>query len=68
MAYVTYLKRGEGLKINGNLLILEAVRGAKIVLEVGEDDTIQKLTEKDLKNARIRKAPILPKQEQEKKT
>jgi hypothetical protein len=69
MAYVTYLKRGEALKIGDSVMILESARGAKIVLEVDDETVIHKLSSEELKNARYRKAPTLSQpKEKDKKT
>ena len=64
MAYVTFLKRGEALKINDSVVILEDARNAKIILQVDDSVVIHKLTKEQVKNERYRKKPTLPKPEE----
>jgi len=55
MAFVTYLKHGEGIKIGDAVFILQSERGARVSLEVGENIVIKKLTKEDVQNGRWRK-------------
>lgn len=68
MAYVTTLKKGEGLKIGDNVMIFEGSRSAKVVLEVDEKTVIHKLTKEQIANERYRKKPFLSEQKEEKTT
>lgn len=60
MAYVTFLKDGEGLQVGESVFILKADRGAKVVLEVDDSIVIKKLSREHLQNERWRKKAFLP--------
>jgi hypothetical protein len=55
MAFVNYLKNGEGLKIGDAVFIMQSERGARIVLEVDKKIVITKLSKEEIKNERWRK-------------
>jgi len=55
MAFVTYLKHGEGIKIGEAVFILQSERGARIVLEVDDKVVITKMTKEEVNNGRWRK-------------
>jgi hypothetical protein len=55
MAFVTYLKQGEGIKIGDAVFILQSERGARIVLEADQKTVITKMTKEEVQNERWRK-------------
>lgn len=55
MAFVTYLKHGEAIKIGDAVFILQSERGARIVLEVDDKVVITKMTKEEVNNGRWRK-------------
>jgi hypothetical protein len=67
MAYVTMLKKGEGLKIGDSVMVFEGTRTAKVVLEVDDNVVIRKLTKEQLRNERFRKKPILSDEKEKEK-
>jgi len=67
MAFVTYLKQGEGIKIGDAVFILQSERGARIVLEVDDKVVITKMTKEEVNNGRWRKQVKLSKPVSEEK-
>ena len=61
MAFVTYLKQGEGIKIGDAVFILQSERGARIVLETDQKTVITKMTKEEVNNGRWRKQVKLAK-------
>jgi hypothetical protein len=61
MAFVTYLKQGEGIKIGDAVFILQSERGARIVLETDQETVITKMTKEEVNNGRWRKQVKLSK-------